>query len=61
MVYEGEKVAGTIAEIIEPMLSGGTAEYTPQYGETHWSLDFGGLDEQDIRILLSKFAKFVLK
>jgi hypothetical protein len=61
VVYEGEKLPGTVADIIEPMLSGGTAEFTPRYGENHWSLHFDGLDAQDIRILLSKFAKSVLK
>ncbi len=42
--YEGEKVEGTIAEIIEPMLKNGIAEYTPQFGENHWSLHFPDLE-----------------
>jgi hypothetical protein len=32
-VYEGEKAAGVIAKIIEPLLKGGIAEYTPRFGE----------------------------
>ena len=38
--YNSEKVAGIIAEIIEPMLENGIAEYTPQMGDGHWSLRF---------------------
>lgn len=60
-VYEGEKVAGKIAEIIEPMLSDGIAEYTPQFGEGHWSLRFADLGVQETKNLLSKFVKSVLK
>ena len=60
-VYRGEKVAGVIAEITEPLLTGGIAEYTPQFGEAHWSLRFPGLESQDVKSLLSKFAKSVLK
>jgi len=59
--YEGEKIAGTIATIIEPMLAGGIAEYTPRLGAGHWSLRFPGLDADAVRSLLSKFAKSVLK
>lgn len=59
--YEGEKVLGVIAEIIEPVLKGGVAEYTPQFGIGHWSLRFPDLEAQDIKILLSKYAKTVLK
>lgn len=33
--YAGEKVAGTLAEIIEPVLENGIAEYSPQFGEGH--------------------------
>ena len=60
-VYEGEKVAGTIAKITETMLENGIAEYTPQFGEGHWSLRFPDLDAQDLKNLLSQFAKSVLK
>lgn len=59
--YEGEKVSGIIAKIIEPMLKGGIAEYTPQFGEGHWSLRFPELKTQDVKILLSQYAKSVLK
>lgn len=59
--YQGEKVSGVTAEIVEPMLFGGIAEYTPQFGEGHWSLRFPDLEAQDIKILLSDFAKGVLK
>ena len=60
-VYEGEKVSGIIAEIIEPLLEKGIAEYTPQFGEGHWSLRFPDLDAQETKILLSQFAKSMLK
>ena len=60
-VYRDEKVAGTMAEIVEPMLQGGVAEYTPQFGDGHWSLRFPGMDVQEIRNLLSKYAKAMLK
>ena len=59
--FEGEKVAGVIAEITEPALQGGIAEYTPQFGDGHWSLRFPDLDVQETKNLLSKFAKSVLK
>ena len=59
-VYQEEKMAGIIAEIIEPLLQGGIAEYTPQFGEGHWSLRFPGLEKQEVKILLSKYAKAVL-
>ncbi len=60
-VYQGEKVAGVVAQIVEPMLKGGFAEYTPQFGAGHWSLRFPDLEAPDIKNLLSKFAKVVLK
>lgn len=60
-VYEGEKVAGIVAQIVEPLLEGGIAEYTPQFVEGHWSLRFSGLEAQDIKNLLSKYAKNMLK
>ncbi|MBA3600147.1 MAG: hypothetical protein H0W45_02745 [Acidobacteria bacterium] len=60
-VYQSEKVAGVIAQVIEPMLKSGIAEYTPQFGAGHWSLRFPDLEVQDIKNLLSKFAKVVLK
>jgi len=60
-VYQNEKIAGVIAEIIEPALKGGIAEYTPQFGENHWSLRFPDLETQDVKVLLSKYAKIVLK
>ena len=61
VIYEGEKIAGIIAKIIEPTLEGGIAEYTPQFGEGHWSLRFSGLESQDVKNLLSKYAKSMLK
>lgn len=60
-IYKSEKTAGVIAEIIEPMLAGGIAEYTPQFGKGHWALRFPDLEAQDVKILLSKYAKAVLK
>jgi hypothetical protein len=60
-VYEGEKIAGVIAEITEPVLKGGIAEYTPQFGENHWSLRFPDLETEAVKNLLSKYAKSVLK
>ncbi len=60
-VYEGEKAAGKIAKITEPILEKGVAEYTPQFGEGHWSLRFPELEAQDVKSLLSKYAKSVLK
>lgn len=60
-VYRGEKTAGTIAEIVETALHGAIAEYTPRYGEGHWSLKFRNLDAQQTKEILSKFAKNVLK
>lgn len=59
--YSGEKVAGIIAKIIEPILKNGIAEYTPQFGEGHWSLRFPDLNTGETKNLLSKFAKSVLK
>ena len=59
--YTDEKVAGTIAEIIELSLESGIAEYTPQFGEDHWSLRFPELNVEETKSLLSKFAKNVLK
>ncbi len=60
-IYQDEKIAGVMAKIIEPRLNGGIAEYTPQFGEGHWSLRFPGLEKQEIKILLSKYAKAVLE
>lgn len=60
-VYQDEKTAGLIAEIVEPLLTGGIAEYTPQFGENHWSLRFPDLSVEEVKILLSKYAKTVLK
>lgn len=60
-VYQNEKSPGTIAAIIEPALEGGIVEYTPQFGEGHWSLRFPELEAREIKILLSNFAKAVLK
>jgi hypothetical protein len=59
-VYEGEKIPGTIAEIIEPMLKGGIAEYTPQFGESHWSLRFPELDAQDEKFCYRNTRKLCL-
>ncbi len=60
-IYRGEKISGMLAEITEPMLKGGIAEYTPQFGEGHWSLRFPNLSGQEIKNLLSKYAKDMLK
>lgn len=59
--YTGEKVSGIVAEIIEPMLRDGIAEYTPQFGEGHWSLRFPDLEIQDVKNLLSAYAKNMFK
>lgn len=56
-----KKISGILAEIIEPILKGGIAEYTPQFGEGHWSLRFPNLNGQEIKNLLSKYAKDMLK
>ncbi|MCY7375154.1 MAG: hypothetical protein LH472_04190 [Pyrinomonadaceae bacterium] len=61
VLYRNEKVSGAIAEIIEPLLEGGIAEYTPQFGDNHWSLRFPNLEVPEIKSLLSKYAKAVLK
>lgn len=61
VIYQGEKVPGTLAELLVPLLKGGVAEYTPQFGEGHWSLRFPDLEISEIRDLLSKYAKSVLK
>ncbi len=60
-VYRGEKIAGTVAVIIETTLENGIAEFTPQFGEGHWSLRFPDLETPEIKILLSNYAKFMLK
>ncbi|CAN5293273.1 hypothetical protein BH20ACI1_BH20ACI1_23620 [soil metagenome] len=59
--YADKKVAGTIAKVIEQLLKNGIAEYTPQFGEGHWSLRFPELNFEETKKLLSKFAKSVLK
>ncbi len=59
--FAGDKIEGTIAEVIEPMLKNGIAEYTPQFGEGHWSLRFPELNVAETKKLLSKYAKNVLK
>lgn len=59
--FEGDKVAGVIAEITDSDLAGGIAEFTPQFGEGHWSLRFPDLDVPETKNLLSKYAKSVLK
>ncbi len=61
VVYQGEKMAGIVAKVVERMLTDGIAEYTPQFGENHWSLRFPGLETSDVKDLLSKYAKFMLK
>ena len=61
VIYRNEKASGTIAEIIEPLLEGGIAEYTPQFGKSHWSLRFPNLEVPEVKILLSKYAKDMLK
>ncbi len=59
--YKGEKIRGIIAGIVEPMLKSGVAEYTPQFGEGHWSLRFSDLNVEETKQLLSKYAKNVIK
>lgn len=59
--FEGKKTEGMIAEIIEPMLDNGIAEFTPQFGEGHWSLRFPDLNVAETKKLLSKYAKNMLK
>jgi hypothetical protein len=61
IAFDGEKTAGMIAKILDEDLKAGIAEYTPQFGENHWSLRFEDLDEQQIKEKLSKFAKNMLK
>lgn len=61
VIYQGEKIPGTIAQLLVPMLKDGVAEYTPQFGDGHWSLRFPGLEVFEVKNLLSKFAKTVLK
>ena len=60
-IYQGEKVAGTVAHLHLPLLKGGIAEYTPQFGSGHWSLRFPDLEVFEVKNLLSKYAKIVLK
>jgi hypothetical protein len=59
--YSDQKKPGTIAKIVEPLLKNGIAEYTPQFGEGHWSLRFPDLDEEDTNRLLSEYAKNMIK
>lgn len=59
--YQGEKVSGTLAQLVTPMLKDGIAEYTPQFGDGHWSLRFSGLEVFEVKNLLSQYAKSVLK
>jgi hypothetical protein len=61
VAFDGDKVAGIIAKILDEDLKDGIAEYTPQFGENHWSLRFEDLDEQQTKEKLSKFAKNMLK
>jgi len=61
VIYQGEKVSGTLAQVVLPMLKGGVAEYTPQFGDGHWSLRFPDLKVFEVKNLLSKYAKSVLK
>ena len=60
-VYKGEKMPGTVAKLKEDLLPGGIAEFTPQFGKGHWSLKFPGLSSHEVKEVLSKFAKSVLK
>ncbi len=61
VIYQGEKEAAIIAEVMEPMLQGGIAEYTPRFGDRHWSLRFPGVETETVKNLLSKYAKTKLK
>jgi len=60
-IYKDEKTAGTIAELIKPTLTKGFAEFTPQFGEGHWSFKFPDLGSFEIKEMLSRYAKSVLK
>ena len=60
-VYYGEKIEGIFAKLVDPMLEDGIAEFTPQFGEGHWSLRFPRLEPYEVKSLLSKYAKSVLK
>lgn len=60
-VFTGAKTAGVVAQLVDPVLAGGIAEFTPQFGEGHWSIRFPELSATEIRLLLSSFAKSVLK
>ena len=56
--YDRPKVQGKEGFLIDPELQGGTATYTPQHGgEGHWSLNFPGNSTEEIKKLLSEFAK----
>lgn len=55
--YRKPKAAGTIGQLIAPPIPGGTGTYTPQYGPGHWSLNFAGFTDGEIKDALSKYAK----
>jgi hypothetical protein len=59
--FTGEKKKGVVAQLTDPILNGAMAEFTPQFGEGHWSLRFPGLSSSEVRSLLSAYAKTVLK
>lgn len=59
--YVGPKLPGTVATLIDPLLGGGTATYTPQIAPFHWSLNFPGKSVEEIKKVLSQFAKESVK
>lgn len=58
--YKKPKVVGVVGSLIAPELGGGTATYTPDpenLPRNHWSLNFPGKTEDEIKQLLSAYAK----
>jgi hypothetical protein len=55
--YKKPKLPNTVGVLLASVLKAGTATYTPQWGEGHWSLNFPGKTEDEIKKLLSEFAK----
>jgi hypothetical protein len=52
------KIEGTVGVLLAAELDGGTATYTPSLGGPgHWSLNFSGKAIDEIKKLLSDFAK----
>jgi hypothetical protein len=58
--YKGEKKEGTEGELLDNDLKaqGGKAVYTPSHGgEGHWSLQFPGKSDDEVKKILSSTAK----